>query len=293
LILPLDGYVFWVNSNLLSDSALYNASQYNAVEFANSDGVIPPKVILVKGSLHFATELLQNDAEIAARNEVVFTTQEEIQNFNLINPNFIYIAEFEEIRFAFSSHHNFYRQALLYHYHGKAIYSVMESQIIDNMKDFDSTDVIVSNSLPLWLSLNKYFPVFPAFLSQQNSVLPYATVYIDPKNTFALQSEPRLYLDSSHYQLTKDVVKIQMFGVRNAAALEFQDYVFEYSRNTDNFGLMNVPIMQDEHVTQRELGIIAQKKTITFEISYYQENILTIAKQLILSAFITITPSHS
>ena len=29
LVLPLDGYVFWVNATLLTDSALYNASQYN------------------------------------------------------------------------------------------------------------------------------------------------------------------------------------------------------------------------------------------------------------------------
>ena len=31
LVLPLDGYVFWVNASLLTDSALYNASQYNAL----------------------------------------------------------------------------------------------------------------------------------------------------------------------------------------------------------------------------------------------------------------------
>ena len=28
LVLPLDGYVFWVNAALLTDSALYNAVQY-------------------------------------------------------------------------------------------------------------------------------------------------------------------------------------------------------------------------------------------------------------------------
>ena len=29
LVLPLDGYVFWVNASLLTDNAIYNISQYN------------------------------------------------------------------------------------------------------------------------------------------------------------------------------------------------------------------------------------------------------------------------
>src|SRR5579859_5132197 len=60
LILPLDGYVFWVNANLLTDSAIYGASQYNAIEYGNSGSKgLPPKLIQAQGSLHYATEIIQ------------------------------------------------------------------------------------------------------------------------------------------------------------------------------------------------------------------------------------------
>jgi hypothetical protein len=290
MILPLDGYVFWINANLLTDSALFGAAQFNQIQYGDPGNASSlPKSICVNGSLHYATELIQTDDQNASRNHVIFSTQQQIQDFNSINPNTMYIAEFDEVRFAFSRSANFYKQANLFHYHGDAIYSIMESQIIDNVTDFDTSDVIVSNSLPLWLSLNQYFQVFPAFLAEQNSALPYATISIDPNKTVALQSAPLITNVSSHFQLVTDTVKIQLFGVRNAAAMEYVDYVLDYSRNTDNFGLMNMPVMQDAQVIQKELGIIAQKKIITFEISYYQQNILNIAQKLITSAFITTT----
>lgn len=293
LILPLDGYIFWINASLVNNSALLNASQYNAIQYnSNGRSNLPAKVLKAKGSFHYASENIQEETQTAGRNHVIFTTQTEIQDFNSINPNFMYIAKFDDIRFAFNRTANFYKQAQVYHYHGDAIYSIMESQIIDDLSQIDTTDVIVSNSLPLWLTLNQFFPMLPAFLTEQNAVLPYASVFIDPRKTIALASAPLIYIDSSHYQLTSDTVKISMFGVRNAQALEFVDYVLDYSRDTDNFGLMNMPIMQDEQVIQKELGIIAQKKTITFEISYFQKNILDIAKKLILEAFITVTPGE-
>ena len=49
--------------------------------------------------------------------------------------------------------------------------------------------------------------------------------------------------------------------------------------------------MRDEKMTQSELGILAQKKTITFEVSYYQTTVNNIARQLIEKAFISVTPS--
>jgi len=291
LILPLDGYVFWVNSNLLNDSALYGEAQFNQLKYGNSSELGSlPKIITVQGSLHYATDIMQDQDRIASKNHVVFTTQQQIQDFNLVNPNMMYLAKFDELQFAFSKSGNFYNQAALYHYRGDAVYSVMNKQIINSMSDIDTTDVIVSNSLPMWLALNQFFPMYPAFLGEQNAALPFASVYIDPKTTQALQASPYIDLNSSHFQLVKETVKIEIFGAKNAAALEFVDYVNNYSITTDGFGVMNMPVMQDEHVTQKELGIIAMKKVISFEISYYQQNILNIAQKLITSAFITLTP---
>jgi len=117
----------------------------------------------------------------------------------------------------------------------------------------------------------------------------YASVDIDPRQTTALQDFPLLDPDSNPYQLVKDTVKIELFGVRNHDALNFVNYILDYSRNTGNIGLMNMPVMQDEKVTQPELTVIAQKKTITFEVSYFQTTVNNIARQLIEHAFINLT----
>jgi len=291
LILPLDGYVFWVNAALLTDSAIYNASQYNRLLYDNLDTVIPPKTITAKGSFHLAQELHQLEERTTTYNHITFTSLKEIQPFNLVNPSLLYIAKYENNTFAFSRRDNFYKQADLYHYRGDALYSIMNTQIIDTMTGFDTTNVIVSNSLPFWLTLNQFFPMYPSYLVGQNVPPLYASVDIDPRQTTALQAFPLITANSSHYQLTKDVVKISIFGTRNYNALEFQDYVFQYSLDTDNIGILNMPIIQDEKVTQPEFGIIAMKKTITFEVSYYQQNIQDIARQMIEHAFISVTPA--
>ena len=159
------------------------------------------------------------------------------------------------------------------------------------MTGFDTTSVIVSNSLPIWLALNQFFPMYPSYLVDQNIPPVYAAVDIAPANTIALQDFPLLDPDSNPWQLVKDTVKITIYGIRNHEALNFVQYILDYSRNTDNIGLMNMPVMRDEKMTQSELGILAQKKTITFEVSYYQTTVNDIARQLIEKAFISVTPS--
>ena len=293
LVLPLDGYVFWVNASLLTDSALYNASQYNRLLYDNYPEGVPARQITVSGSFHFNQELHQLSDRTTTYNHIIFTSTQPIQDFNLINTQFLYIANYENNRFSFSRKENFYKQADLYHYRGDALYSIMDTQIIDSMTGFDTNSVIVSNSLPIWLGLNQFFPLYPSFLVEQNLPPVYASVDIDPKQTTALQDFPLLDPNSNPFQLVKDTVKIDLFGVRNQEALNFVNYVLDYSRNNQSIGLMNMPVMQDEKVTQPEMGIIAQKKTITFEVSYFQTTVNDIARKLIERAFITITPHNS
>ncbi len=288
MVLPLDGYIFWVNSNLLSDSAIYNAMVYGLGEFNNRGNVtVPTKNISQKGSFHFAQETKQLEDRTAVFNEVIFTSENLVQDFDLINPNALYIANYQGMRFSFSRKDNFYKQADVYHYRGQALNSVMTTQIIDIMAEIDTDNVIVSNSLPIWLTLNRYFTLYPSYLVQQNINPPYAAIDINPVNTQAIQSFPLVDIDSNPYQLVKDVVKITMYGLRNNAALNFANYVFQYSLDTDAFGVQNMPVVQDEKLTQAEMGIIAQKKSITFEISYYQTTVNNIARKLIESAFCT------
>ena len=291
LVLPLDKYVFWVNASLLTDSAIFNASQYNALLYNNYPEGVPPRQLVAKGSFHFSSDVQMLEDRQSVFNHTIFTSLIEISDFNLINPQFMYVAEYEGIKFAFNRRENFYKQADLYHYRGDALYSVMDTQLIDTMTGFDTTSVIVSNSLPIWLALNQFFPMYPSYLVDQNIPPVYAAVDIAPANTIALQDFPLLDPDSNPWQLVKDTVKITIYGIRNHEALNFVQYILDYSRNTDNIGLMNMPVMRDEKMTQSELGILAQKKTITFEVSYYQTTVNNIARQLIEEAFISITPS--
>ena len=291
LVLPLDKYVFWVNASLLTDSALFNASQYNALLYNSYPEGVPPRQLVAKGSFHFSSDVQMLEDRQSVFNHTIFTSLVEISDFNLINPQFMYVAEYEGMKFAFNRRENFYKQADLYHYRGDALYSVMDTQLIDTMTGFDTTSVIVSNSLPIWLALNQFFPMYPSYLVDQNIPPVYAAVDIAPANTIALQDFPLLDPDSNPWQLVKDTVKITIYGIRNHEALNFVQYILDYSRNTDNIGLMNMPVMRDEKMTQSELGILAQKKTITFEVSYYQTTVNDIARQLIEKAFISVTPS--
>ena len=221
LVLPLDGYVFWVNASLLTDSALYNASQYNKLLYNNYPEGVPARQVTVKGSFHHNSNVQMLEDRQTVFNHTIFTALEEIADFNLINPQFTYIANYQGMRFAFNSRDNFYKQADLYHYRGDALYSVMTTQVIDTMTGFDTQSVIVSNSLPIWLALNQFFPMYPSYLVDQNIVPAYAAVDINPSLTTALQDFPLLDPDSNPFQLVKDTVKITMYGIRNHEALNF------------------------------------------------------------------------
>lgn len=301
LVLPLDKYVFWVNASLLTDSAIYNASQYNRILYDEYPPEIPKKQVTVTGSFHYSSNVQMLEDRQTVFNHITFTATSPIVDFNEINPQFTYIAEYEGLKFAFNSRDNFYKQADLYHYRGSSLYSIMDTQVINTMTDFDAQSVIVSNSLPIWLALNQFFPMYPAYLPPQNLPPPYATVDIIGNETTALGQFPIINnvipeqgnpVQSTHNQLASDTVKITMFGIRNHEALNFAQYVYQYSMNTDNIGLMNMPIIQDEKITQSELGIIAMKKTITFKVSYYQNTVNDVALKYIQSAFCSLTPTN-
>lgn len=288
MVLPLDGYVFWVNAALLTDSALYDAAQFNRLEYNREATPLPKRVIKAKGSMHYVTETQMHEDRNIFVNNMIFTSLTPVQDLNEVNPQLMYVGTFEGERFAFSRRDSFYKQADLYHYKGHALYSTMQTQVIDSTGQIDMDNVIVSNSLPIWLTLNKYFPMFPSYLINPNDAPPYAAVHIEPSKTEAIQAAPRIFPNSSYYQLARDSVKITIYGTRNFTALEFLDYVLNYSLNYDTIGMMNMPVVQDEKATQTEFGTIAMKKVINFEVSYYQQSIRDVAIQYIQSAFINI-----
>lgn len=268
-VLPVDGYIFWIK-----------------------DQVAAP--VKVKGSFHYSTRLEQSADEYLGRNTVIFTAQSEIQFFNNIAPNQIYIASLtvgtapntRTLKFAFGERAPLYLQAGLYHYTGEAIYPAMFPQVLDSPALL-STLPVLSNSMPIWLALAAVMPIYPAHLVPQNSIPPYASIEIS--DTVPLASAPYLDYTSNHNQLVKDIVEITIYGVRNNDALDFQDYVFQQSLNTETFGIMNIPIIKDRKRVQKEIGTIAIKKSMDFEINYYQSRAQAIARQLITSATCPVT----
>ena len=291
IVLPIDGFVFWVRSDLLRPSAILNTATCNSV---GPNQAALPCVVEVEGSLHYTTMTQQQEDGSFGQARVVFTSETDVQPLSEVGGNVIYIATIDSIRFAFSRRESFYRQADLFHYSGDAIYAAMETQIIDDINDLQIRDRVVSNSLPLWLSLQQPtgipglngigVPLYPSFSIPDNLPPPYGAVHVSPESTGVLTISPFLTLDSSQYQLTRDRVRVTLYGVRNDAALNFINYVTEHTLTLETFGILAPPTMRDEKRAQSELLILAQKKTIEFEIDYYQCAARDIARQLIESA---------
>jgi len=268
-VLPVDGYIFYLRD-------------------------LAAKPLNVSGSIHYRTDVKQNSDETIGINRVLFTTETQTQDFNSLVNTSVYIgqvadAEGNLIRFAFSSSGKFFESSGLYHYQGDAIYPAMHSQIIDNPILPITLQQVATNSLPIWLQLTALMPIFPAFLAPTNLQPPYATVEIT--DTVAKGTAPYVDSQSSHYQLAGEKCKIVIYGLSNNTALDFQDYIIDQSLTYDNFGIENMPIIKDEQRTQSELTMIANKKSIEFEINYYQQRVNTITRQLILSAFCAVTIS--
>lgn len=272
-ILPLDGYVFWLKAE--------------ATE--------------VQGSVHVSADKQQNEDETIAINRIIFTTGTDVQAFNAIQPNEIWVGEISGVRFSFSRSGPRYKAAGLFHYVGDAVYPALESQLVNIGEELPSSELIVSNSLPAWLLLERYSPVwllprnpcitlFPSFAVPDNLRPPYGSVHIIPNETRALASTPTLARRMTHSQLAMDRVRITLYGLTNAQALSFFDLVNQFSIDTNTIGLMNMPIMRDEKRTQAELGILAMKKTIDFDVSYQQATIRDLARQLLLHAHVTYFP---
>lgn len=300
LVLPLDGFVFWVKADLVSAGALLNAGTILNKFYPNQKPVVvtPAPTLVAPGSLHYATESKQAAESSYAVNRVVFTSEVAVNDLDEVGPNVIFIAEFEGIKFAFSQRKSFYRQAELFHYVGDAVYPIMESQLVDSLVGLNLNALIVSNSLPIWLSLNaleaypwEYFGnpgvvLYPAYLVEENAAPPFASVDVLPETTQGIAGAPYLSSNLSHSQLTRERVRITLWGLDNDAAMNFVDFVNQFSLNTDLIGIMNVPTVRDERTTQVELGTIAKRKVVEYEINYYQRAARNVARQLIESAFV-------
>lgn len=291
-VLPLDGFVFWVRSDLLTPSAVTAA------------GVTVAAPVEIAGSLHVTSNVVQEAAEHFARKEAIFTTAAEVNELSADSPNELWIAYGPgNTPYAFSAHAPFYQMAGLWHYTGEMLHPSARNFIVDSADQLDLTNVIASNSLPFWLSFGVQstqpwyaprmaFPLYPDKLVPLNAPEPYGVVEIP--STTPLTAAPYISSTSSHLQLAHDHVKITLYGVRNGPAQDFVDAVFTFSQTAfpQAMGIMtDRPVVQDISEGQREFGIRAARKLVEFDVSYYQSRVNDFAQQLITDAVIGVTPN--
>lgn len=284
-VLPLDGYVFWLSTG---------------------------KTLPVRGSLHVTADKRQLEDETIAVNRVVLTTGERVQPFNEIAPDQMWVGEAAGVRFAFSRSGPRYQAAGIFHYNGDAVYPALANMLVPVGNEYPKTTVISSNSLPLWLTLKTYSPLwlvppnpgitlYPSYLVPDNLAPPYGVVHIPEEGTRQLQATPLLgptrptgwaaqgtvngtTPDATYWQLVADRVRVTLYGMTNQQAADFVNVVYQYSYYTDLMGIMSASPIRDAKRTQSELGIVAMKKMIEFEVSYYQTRVDEIARQFIQSA---------
>lgn len=294
LILPLDGYAFWVKASSVEEAALANVMGINTT-MANQPGSIDQGFFNfeVMGSLHYATELRQDETTNFSLNRAAFTSERHVQQFNHVSPNLIYITEFRGFKFAFSSKGMFYEQMKLWHYEGDGIYPTMATQVIDDPSLINPEKIIVSNSLPLWLSLYLYnppwpveitmprIPLFPSFLAPQNLTPPYGVIHIGPDDTSTDQTIPVFDRTLSSTSLSRDRVRVTLYGLTDNVAQDWLAATLGYLRDAGTMGLCNMPNLRDDKAIQRELFVIAMKKRIDFEVSYTQKRVREVARAYI------------
>lgn len=280
VVLPLDGYVFWVK---------------------DAD---PETSITVSGSFHYNTDTRQEEAANYSASMCVFTALSEVEDLRAIAPGVAYIATLGLMTFAFSSRGYFYKKADLFHYRGFATFSDVLTQVVPSGTDLHVDEVIVNNSLPLWLLFNTYMmsygfqtsgvTAYPSFLVPDNLEPPYAAIHVVPESTLAIGGAPRLSYapgnneDLVSSQLVQERVRVTLYGTRNFSATAYLNFVNQFTLDTkDVLGIMNQPTVQDLKRTQSELSVIAQKKVIEFQVNYYQSSVYDIARQLIEHAGVT------
>jgi hypothetical protein len=275
LVLPLDGYVFWVRANLTKPIPTLRDT------------------VIVTGSLHYSTEVEQEEDATIPYNTIVFTALAGIDAFQEITPQYMYIGTYMGIRFAFSSHGKYYEQAGLWHYMGVAVTSITDIQIIDDVAQLPS-EQIISNSLPIWLAMPSYrppypgficpFPLYPSFLIPQNEPPPYGAVHIE--DTRALEAIAFLGPRLQSSQLACEKVIITTYGVNNDDIITFLNFIIQYSSDWSLIGIRNMPIISDEKREQAELQVLAQKKHIVVEVNYVQQSVRDVARQHILGCIV-------
>ncbi|CAB5282752.1 hypothetical protein IST455A_00475 [Burkholderia multivorans] len=277
-VLPLDGMVYWIRQ---ADTTF-----------------------TVQGSLHVTNEQQQRPSESYAQNTVIFTSLNVVSKFQDIAPSTMWVCEYDGMLFAFNRRTMRYWQTDLNHYAGTAVFPTMRTQFLDSNASIP-TSKILSNSIPIWLSLtgplsavpgyDQPLAVFGEYLVAANQQPPYIAVEI--QETTSIEPQPRKYafeddtVNPPVYrefmsQLKRDRVLLHLYGFDSDHAMAYLDYLMTFFLNQGNtvMGLMSGPNMKDMPIIQSEYNIRGPKKTIELEVSYQTFKALDYAITLLRKA---------
>lgn len=329
VVLPLDGFVFWLRTSALqsrrraalpnvamanatrpneatgcdvgasngfsaeSNDALLNEVTPNQPRIATAPIITPSGTMIVKGSLHWSSQAQQQEDNSGASDTAIFTAESEVNDLDEVAPDEMFIARRGDRLYAFSSSLMRYDQAGLWHYRGQALNPQVASQVVDDPIQLRPLQAVVSNSLPIWIAFGtnqQDVPLFPSFAIPPNQPPPYAAVHIPDEYPDALQALALRSTNSTDDQLVKDRVRFTTYGLRADQALDFRSYLLGQAEDDAcPYGLMNMPVMRDRKVLQVEFQVLGQCKTFELEISYYQTRARDVARQLIEHAAITVS----
>lgn len=274
-VLPLDGFVYWVNAAIVNTDILDNLG-LTGTKFTRT----------IKGSLHREAYSEQSETHSQTVNTIIFTPLKQVDDFNIPGQEFIWIGEYDGVRFAFSGMGALYTQAGIFHYTGTAILPAMMPQVIDDPSQLNDA-LVISNSLPVWLAMSTIAPVWPAFLVPRDIAPPW--IAVDIRQTDALSSAPAITPTDdpekafrSHF--CRDRVRVTLYGFSNDEALEFVDDVVEQALMYEQYGIGNIPVVHEEKLGQPEIDTLARRKYIDFDINYHQSITYAISRQRIEQA---------
>lgn len=294
MVLPLDGFVFWVRTDLVSQAALSGLA---------SDTYNGPATLEVAGSLHISSRAVQDETQNVDVSNIVFTTTQEVRPFHETGQDYVWIGTTDDgIRFGIDARNGYYKQANLNHYTGNNIAPTIETQIIDDISQIEEQELIVSNSLPFFLAMSSQSTIYnwlkppdvafyPSYLSPDNLIPPYVSVSIDPSSTEAIQAGPVFDITGSRWQLVRERVKLTFFGLRNSQIMDVLDYITRWCTMFDKLGIMNMPVVKDERQPQAEIGALAIRKACVIDVNYYQTASRDITVQYIKHATVSLKES--
>lgn len=233
-VLPLDGYIFWV---------------------ATGDSQS------VEGSLHINTQSLQDVSENYDLGLVKFTCTTEIASFYDRDRTFIWVGDLGNARFVIGSHSFQYEQAGLYHYEGRTLTPVFAAQFIDDISAINVEELIVSNSLPFFMSLPydtspaldwcpwpENVPVFPSYCVPENQSPPYVAIHNDPETIKETSLSMVNSYTGSDSQIIKETVSLSLYGLTNLQAANIRNYILHWALlHPEKFGVVNNPFIRDEN----------------------------------------------